>query len=164
MLTIEMKGLRWEKELQIIQADVRVAAEGRTWVEESLCIDVGMPAWAASLNGDVEPDRLSPPENWRSKPFLVCGCGDPECRAHSFAVRHHHEAGTVWVGLVEERGGGAYRVLEELELSRSEYGQAVGRVAEAFLRFAEGLEGYRPLYPDTLAVVRRELTRWHGEG
>lgn len=161
MLTIEMKGLRWDRELQIIQADVRVDAEGRTWVEESLCIDVGMPAWAASLNADVEPDRLSPPENWQSKPFLVCGCGDPECRAHSFAVRHNQETGTVWIGLVEERGGGTGRVLEELELPRAEYGQAVEQAARDFLRFTEGLDGYSPLYPDTLEVVRRELARWH---
>lgn len=159
MLRMDISGFRWDRELQIIQAEVRLEVEGTLLIDEPLCVDVGMPALAASLDADAAPNRWSPPEEWRTKPFFVCGCGDPECRAYSLAVKHKKEAGTVWLAEVEEREDGSFKILEEFLVDAGLYRKAVIGAARAFLAFAEGLEGYRPLYPETLETVRRLLPR-----
>ncbi|WP_438446423.1 hypothetical protein [Gorillibacterium sp. sgz5001074] len=157
MFKLEMKGFRWERELQIIQADVRLLFGGHPIIDEPLCVDVGMPALAASLYEDATPDRFGTLEEWRTKPFFVCGCGDPECRAYSFTVRHLPEEGCVLLAEVEERGGGRYKVLEEMKVEEGEYRRAVSAAMKAFLSFAEELEGYRPLYGGTVERVRALL-------
>jgi hypothetical protein len=159
MLKLHITGFRWDRELQLIQADVCLTVGGRTIIEEALCVDVGLPALAFSLNEDVEPDRFAPPEVWRKKPFFVCGCGDPECRAYVFTVRHESGQGTVRLAEVEERGGGLFRVLEEWELPAGEYKAAVKDAVLNVLEYAEGLDGYKPLFSDTLPIVRQELER-----
>lgn len=157
VFALELARFRWDRELQIIQADVRLAVQGTAVIDEALCVDVGLPALAASLHGDVEPDRTGPPEEWHSKPFFVCGCGDPECRAYLFRVQHQPDQGTVVLAEVEERGEGRYRVLEEFEVEAAVYRTAVVQALRSFLAFAEGLEGYRPLYAGTLARIRETL-------
>lgn len=158
-MKLQMTGYRFDRDLQIIQADVRLELDGRIVIDEPLCVDVGMPALAASLHDDAVPDRLAPPEQWRTKPFFICGCGDPECRAYSFRVRHDPARETVLLQEVEERGEGVFRVLEEWELPAAEYREQVLRTAVELLRFADGLDGYRPLYPETMAAIRAEIER-----
>lgn len=153
MLKLRMSGFRWDRDLQIIQADVRLEAEGTLLIDEPLCVDVGMPSLVNSLLEDVTPDRWAPPEEWRTKPFFVCGCGDPECRAYSIVVKHRE--GRVWLAEVDDRADGSRRIMEEFEAEPEEYRAAVLGAAQAFLDFAGGLDGYRPLYPGTLDIVRR---------
>lgn len=165
-MKLTMSGFRWDRELQIIQADTVLELEGEAVIDEALCVDVGMPALVCSVSEDVKPDRWSPPEEWRKKPFWVCGCGDPECRAYSFMVQHKHKGGTGEVLLTEidEREDGTYRVQGEILVPAEEYRAAVLAAAESFLVFAGELKGYSPLFDGTLEEVRRQIRRARGEG
>jgi hypothetical protein len=159
MLQLSLTGFRWDRDLQIIQADVRMEVEGRLLIDEPLCVDVGMPSLVYSLKENVKPNRWGTPEEWRTKPFFVCGCGDPECRAYSIAVRHLTETGKICLAEVEEREDGGCRLLEDFEVGAGEYRSAVMAAALDFLDFAEGLDGYQPLFPDSLEMIRRYLPR-----
>lgn len=158
MLQLELKGLRWDADLQIIQGDVYLAIDKEVIVDEPLCLDVGMPALLLSTTKDVTPDRWSPPEEWASKPFFVCGCGDPECRAYSFQVRHDPPGELVRLAEIEERPDGSFRELGTWTVDASEYRNTVRAAAQLLLDFAGSCDGYSPLLPDTLPLLRRMLS------
>ncbi|MCI3920023.1 hypothetical protein MO973_07225 [Paenibacillus sp. TRM 82003] len=153
---IRYGGLSHNEELQIVQADVVVVAEGETLVEEPLCIDVGLPALLASGFEDLWPDRFADAaKEWRRMPFFVCGCGDPDCRAMPFGVRHE-DGVVVWTEL-DQSPSGSERVLGEYRIPQAAYRRVLLGLGEAFLAFASPLD-YRPLQPDTMPLVER-LTR-----
>jgi hypothetical protein len=154
MFELTCRNLSWDRDLQLIHADVRLAAEGCVWIEEPLCIDVGLPALLLSLTEDVEPDRWADPKGgWKRMPFFVCGCGDPECRAYSFSVKHL-PGGEIRLAQVEERQGRPYRELESLIISKKEYGQQVLDLAKQYLAFTDGLE-YRPYFSACRETVKK---------
>ncbi|KIL42537.1 hypothetical protein SD70_00425 [Gordoniibacillus kamchatkensis] len=158
MLEWTYRNYSFDADLQIVHADVRIAWNGDVWAEEPLCIDVGLPALAASLTDNTEPNRFADPvRDWRAMPFLVCGCGDPECRGLSFAVRHL-PGGRVRISQLEERPGREPRLLAEAELPLAELREAVERIAEDYLRFVEPLD-YRPLLSAAPELVRDALRR-----
>lgn len=158
MLEWNYRNYSFDADLQIVHADVLVAWDGEVWVEEPLCIDVGLPALTASLMENTEPNRFADPvRDWRAMPFLVCGCGDPECRGLSFAVRHL-PGGRIRLSLLEERPGREPRELAEAELPLTELSEAVTRAAEDYLRFVEPLD-YRPLLSCAPELVRDALRK-----
>jgi len=156
MFEIRYDGLSLNAELQIVQADVRVVMEGETLVEEPLCIDVGLPALLRSGFEETSPDRFADAAvAWTRMPFFVCGCGDPDCRAYPFAVRH--EGGeVVWTELEQSPSG--TKALGETRVGIEPYRAALLRLGEAFLAFAEPLD-YRPLQPETVRLVREWTER-----
>jgi hypothetical protein len=156
-LVLAISGYRWERELQIIQADVLLEACGTVIIDEALCVDAGMPALAFSLHSDIRPNRWGEPEEWQTKPFFVCGCGDPECRAFSLAVTRDEDSGLVHLSELQEGIDGSIKVLEEFTVPVSEYDAAVRAAAEGFLTFVENLDSYKPLYGQTVQTVRRLL-------
>ena len=151
MFEIRYEGLSLNAELQIVQADVTVIAEGESIVEEPLCIDVGLPSLLRSGLEDVSPDRFADAAvEWARMPFFVCGCGDPECRAVAIAVRR--EGGdVVWTELEQSPTG--ERKVGEYRIPAGEYRHALVRLGEQFLAFVEPLD-YRPLQPETVSLVR----------
>jgi hypothetical protein len=154
MFRLEFKGMKLETELQIVQGDVRVEADGESIVVESMCIDVGLPALLYSCFEPTNPNRWAPVEEWQSIPFFVCGCGDPECRAIGFRTRLIEEEGQVeWV-LVEQAEDRSYRQHETYRFKIQAYKEQVLQAAEQFLSVVEGVD-YRPLMTETEAVVRR---------
>ncbi len=160
MFDIRYERLSHNEELQIVQADVAVVAEGETLVEEPLCIDVGLPALLASAFEDVRPDRFADAAvAWERMPFFVCGCGDPDCRGIPIAVRHEGDE-VVWTELDQtpsgERSHGEYRI------PKNAYRSVLLRLGQSFLAFVEPLD-YRPLQPDTVRLVREWTERLERE-
>lgn len=151
---LNCNGWSHDADLQIIHADVKLEIDGETVIDEPLCVDVGMPAMLLSLYRDVDPDRWSEPDIWESKPFFCCGCGDPECRAFSFRVRHVGDR--IMLTELEERQGDEPRILAEYAIDRREYEEQVRQAGQQFVEFANRLD-YRPLYPDTLAQAKSLL-------
>ncbi|MBP1154206.1 MULTISPECIES: hypothetical protein [unclassified Paenibacillus] len=149
-------GWSFDADLQIIHADVRMEADGEILIEEPLCIDVGLPALLLSMHEDVEPNRWTDAELWHQVPFFVCGCGDPECRAYSFVVRHL-SSNELELTEVEERQDLPPRRLASYLVDKVEYVSQVRAVGLEFLRFTEGLDDYRPYYKDTVETVKRLL-------
>jgi hypothetical protein len=148
------RNYSFEADLQLIHADVRIAWNGEVWVEETLCIDVGLPALLNSLRSDTAPNRFADPVgSWREMPFLVCGCGDPDCRALSFAVTHL-PGGRIRLTQLEERPGREPRELVAAELSLAEWRGVVLPIARDYLDFVAGLP-YRPLLAEAAALVRK---------
>lgn len=159
---IRYGGLSHNEELQIVQADVVVVAEGETLVEEPLCIDVGLPALLASAFEDHAPDRFADAASaWQRMPFFVCGCGDPDCRAFPFGVRHEGDV-VVWTEL-DQSPSGHERKLAEYRFPAKRYRRVLLGLGEAFLAFAAPLD-YRPLQPETMALVERLTDRLRREG
>lgn len=155
-MELTFEKLYFHEPLQIVQAEVTMQIGGEEVVAEPLCIDVGLPAMLLSALEETKPNRWASPGEWEKMPFLVCGCGDPECRGFSF--ESVHEGDTILLREVEETGPGETRLLEEYELSLAEYRLAVYRVGRLFVEFMEE-KNYKPLYPDTLQTVRQLLTR-----
>lgn len=155
MFELKAERLSFDAGLQIVQADIRLVIDGETVVDEPLCLDVGLPALLASGLENTSPHRWAPPAEWRKMPFFVCGCGDPECRAYSFRVRHLDAERAEWT-LVEESEDGSFREQESYVVDLSECRAQLVELGERFLRFVEPLD-YRPYFPDTVPVVR-ELT------
>ncbi|MFD0696019.1 hypothetical protein ACFQZT_18235 [Paenibacillus sp. GCM10027628] len=151
MFDVSVTGWSFDKDLQIIQADVRLAVEDNVIVEEPLCVDVGLPAFLYSTLHDTEPNRFAPADQWERMPFFVCGCGDPECRGFSFAV-HHLNDEHLELKLVEERSNGTYRELECHQIATADYSRKVLELGETYLQFVQGLD-YRPYLADTVKVV-----------
>ncbi|WP_163859430.1 hypothetical protein [Paenibacillus elgii] len=147
----------FDADLQIVHADVKLEIDGETLIDEPLCIDVGLPALLLSVHEDVEPFRWAPADEWQRIPFFCCGCGDPECRAFSFIVRHKADR---WLELteVEEREGRSPRELGTYDIDWSDYAKQVREIGETFLRFVEHLD-YRPYFKDTVETVKRQLAR-----
>jgi hypothetical protein len=153
---IELRFGKWSFDpgLQIIHADVFFAINGDVLVDEPLCIDVGLPALLLSVLEDTEPDRKAPAAEWRKMPFFVCGCGDPDCRGYSFAVKHA-ACGRVRIAEAEETGAGQYREDRSYTVSRSEFTKAVLPLAKQFLDFTDKLDDYRPYLAETVGIVRK---------
>lgn len=159
MFSIRFGKLTLHPELQIVQADVIVELKGERIIDEPLCIDVGLPALMASALGDTVPDRFSNPvEEWRKMPFFVCGCGDPECRGYSFAVRHSGDE-VIWTESEQSVSG----VLQgqQYHVPVRQYREAVTAAAEQFLAFVDPLD-YRPLNGNTVSTIRTLLETLRG--
>jgi hypothetical protein len=152
---LQCTGWSFDKDLQIVHADVLLEAEGETIIEEPLCVDVGLPALLLSLRESVEPNRFADPREWRKMPFFCCGCGDPECRAFSFRVRHLPD-GNIELTELEERQEREPRALAVYLIPREAYEASVDRIAKDFLSFIKPLD-YRPHHSETLPLVRRML-------
>jgi hypothetical protein len=157
MFQLQLDHWSFNKELQIIHADVILRVEDMIIVEEPLCVDVGLPALLVSIMEDVEPNRWAPADQWRYMPFFVCGCGDPDCRAFSFVVRHRvvDQLDFTWV---EERKGDTYREMESFSIPKDKYREQVMQVGRQFMQFIEGLD-YRPYFADTVAIVEELMAR-----
>lgn len=153
MFILEYDHLSLEPDLQIVHADVRMELDGETIIEEPLCVDVGLPALLLSALQDVEPSRWSDPAEWRRMPFVCCGCGDPECRAYSFIVRHL-EDGSVELQEVDEKQDAPPRILGSYNVPAEEYKRQVAAIGRKFLQFIEGKD-YRPYLSHTVETVRK---------
>jgi hypothetical protein len=149
-------GWSLDSDLQIVHADVYMEADGETLIDEPLCIDVGLPALLLSAREDIVPDRWAQAECWQRMPFFICGCGDPECRAYSFIVKHRPEEGQVELIEVEEKPLQSPRELARYTVPLDVYAAQVKSVGTEFLRFVEGLD-YRPYYKDTVETVKSLL-------
>lgn len=154
-IVLKMDRLTFHEPLQIVQADIELKADDETIIDESLCIDVGLPALLHSTVENIAPNRWADPNDWKKMPFFVCGCGDPECRAFSFVVEHLDDD-RIKLTEVEETAAGEYRELGTYLVSAREYRQQIITMAEKFLKFMEN-KNYRPLFPDTINVIKQLL-------
>jgi hypothetical protein len=152
MFTLNCTNWSWDADLQIVHADVRLEVEDDILLDEPLCVDVGLPALLYSTSHDVEPNRWAAADEWRRMPFFCCGCGDPECRAYSFRVRHR-AGGMLQLTELEERQGMESRELGGYEIDADAYKSQIREIARAFLQLVGGLE-YRPYFADTVKVVK----------
>ncbi|NOU95788.1 hypothetical protein GC093_21550 [Paenibacillus sp. LMG 31456] len=153
MFTLQCKGWSWDKDLQIIHADVYLEVDGEVLIDEPLCVDVGLPALLYSIYRDVEPNRWASPDDCFRMPFFCCGCGDPECRAFSFRARHLNE-GMLELTEIEERQHAEPRILGTYLVPLEAYKTQIIPIALEYLSFVKGLE-YRPYYTDTTKVVEQ---------
>ncbi|MCZ8522772.1 MULTISPECIES: hypothetical protein [Paenibacillus] len=150
-------GWALDSDLQVIHADVKLVIDGEVLIDEPLCVDVGMPALVLSISEDVEPDRWAEASEWHRVPFVICGCGDPECRGFSFRARHV-EGDLIELTELEERQGRPPREQGTYLIPKQAYAARVREIAEQFLRFTESLD-YRPYYADTVKTVKGLLQR-----
>lgn len=157
MMDLQLTNWSFDKDLQIVHADVRFEIDGNLLVDEPVCVDVGLPSLLLGAVEDVSPNRWAAADEWGKMPFFVCGCGDPECRGFSFVVRHP-ETGIVEVTEVEERHGEVYREFDTFRVDAEEFKRLAAEAGETFLQFVGGLD-YRPYYADTVTVVRELLAR-----
>ncbi|AEI42182.1 hypothetical protein [Paenibacillus mucilaginosus] len=156
-LVLKYSGWGHDADLQVIHADVLMEIDGVVLIDEPMCVDVGLPALLLSIVEDVEPDRWAEASEWHRVPFVICGCGDPECRGYSFRVRHR-EGGFLELTELDERQGRSPRELDSYLIPRAQYAAQVRAIGEQFLRFTEGLD-YRPYYADTVKTVKELLQR-----
>ncbi|MEF3304410.1 hypothetical protein [Paenibacillus sp. GYB003] len=152
MFDLRVSRMSFDKGLQIIQADVSLAIGGEAIVDEPLCIDVGLPALLLSGLENMSPYRWAPAREWRKMPFFVCGCGDPECRAHSFRVTHTSEDEAEWT-LIDEAEDGSFREHETYVVPLGPCREQLIGLGERFLEFVAPLD-YRPYFADTVPIVR----------
>lgn len=157
MFHLHVGRLSFDKGLQIVQADVRLVLDGELVIEEPMCIDVGLPALLLSGLEDMTPYRWASAEQWERMPFFVCGCGDPECRAYSFRVKHTERGRAEWT-LVEEAEDGTFREHETYAVPLDECRRQLIELGERFLAFVEPLD-YRPYFADTVPVIRELVER-----
>jgi hypothetical protein len=157
MFDLQVNRLSFDKGLQIVQADVRLIIDGEAVIDEPMCVDVGLPALLLSGLTDVTPYRWAEAREWGRMPFFVCGCGDPECRAYSFRVRHINGEEAEWT-LVEEAEDRSFREHESYVISLAECRQQLIGLGERFLAFVEPLD-YRPYFADTVPVVQELVER-----
>lgn len=155
-MRLDLSGWSFHRELQLIQADVRLALHGELLIDEPLCVDVGMPALVNSLFENTVPAAAdSGPDGWKRVPFFVCGCGDPECRVYAFRVERP-SPGRVRLTEVAAAAGGTFREYGGYDVPEPVYRREIERAAGQFLAFVEGLD-YRPLFAPTVPVVRALL-------
>lgn len=152
MLVMKIGSLKFDKDLQIVQADVRMEVEGESIADETMCVDVGLPALLASCFEPTRPDRWAPADEWRKVPFFVCGCGDPECRGVGFVTTPQAD-GTLELIEVEQGEDRMYREHGTYRVPLEDYRRHVLAFAERFLAFVEPLD-YQPYMKDTVPVVR----------
>ncbi|WP_317891153.1 hypothetical protein [Paenibacillus oceani] len=157
MFELKVGRMSFDKGLQIIQADVRLSIDGELLIEEPLCLDVGLPALLLSGLESTEPNRFASAREWKRMPFFVCGCGDPECRAHSFRVNHLGNGTAEWT-LLEESQDGTSREQESFVVAAAQCREQLLELGERFLAYTSELD-YRPYFPDTLPVVRELVER-----
>lgn len=157
MFQLQVGRMSFDEGLQIVQADVALAIDGDSVIDEPLCIDVGLPALLLSGLEPTSPYRWAPADEWRRMPFFVCGCGDPECRAYSFRVRHIDDKRAEWT-LVDEAEDGTYREQETYAVPLGECRERLIELGETFLDFIGALD-YRPYFTETVPVVRELVER-----
>lgn len=157
MFNLQVSRLSFHPELQIVQADVLLAIDGDTVIEEPMCVDVGLPALLLSGLEDVSPFRFAPTGEWWRMPFFVCGCGDPECRGYSFRVHHVNGNEAEWT-LVEEAADGTYREHESYTVQLDVWRKQLIELGERFLSFVDAYD-YRPLLADTVPIVQQLVKR-----
>lgn len=145
-----------DPDLQIVHADVLLKIGGETLIDEPACVDVGLPALLLSALQDTEPNRWAPPGEWQRMPFFCCGCGDPECRAFSFRVRH--EGNTIRLIELEERQNGHPKEMTEIGIPAGVYQACLLKIGKQFLSFIGSLD-YRPYYEHTLQEIQRLVER-----
>lgn len=155
MFSLSCSNWSWDKDLQIIHADVRLEIDGDVLVDEPLCVDVGLPALLFSVGHDTVPNRWAPADKWWSIPFFCCGCGDPECRAYSFRVKHIGDD-CIELTELEEREGGEPKELGTYSIPLHAYKAQVEQMARTYVGFVEKLD-YRPYFADTVKVVKELL-------
>ena len=156
MFKIQLEDLQFDAGLQIIQADLLLEIKQEQVINESICLDVGMPSLLRSVFHELMPNRWAV-EQWETLPFFICGCGDPDCKAFSFVVRHPSDE-EVELTEIEENEDGSYRTYGVWRVNREDYAREVVRVAEQFLAFVEPLE-YKPQFSQTVEVVRAYLKK-----
>jgi hypothetical protein len=154
MFTLEYTHLSHHEELQIVQADVYLEVDGAVLIDEPLCIDVGLPALLLSAIQDVSPQRFAPPEQWESMPFFVCGCGDAECRACEFIVKHRGD--DVQFIEAQQPYEGKINEYDTYVIPLDVYKDQIFKIGEQFLRFVEGRD-YHPYFPETITTIKRLL-------
>jgi len=137
--------------LQIILADVKLGIENDIWIDEPLCIDVGLPALLLSAIEATAPNRWAPATEWRKMPFFVCGCGDAECRGFSFVVEHM-DGSWLKISEVDERMDDDYRIAGEALVLVEEYRKQVESIGYEYLQFVRHLD-YKPYLPNTVEIV-----------
>ncbi|MBP1993091.1 hypothetical protein [Paenibacillus eucommiae] len=157
MFQLDLDHWSFDKDLQIIHADVRLSISDMIIVEEPLCIDVGLPALLASAFQDHVPDRWAAAEEWSRMPFFVCGCGDPDCRAFSFVIKHLNDRQLEFTW-VEERQGSAYKEMESFKLDADLYREKALSLGKEFLQFVAVLD-YRPYMNETVRIVKELVQR-----
>ena len=153
MFQLNVTNLDFDSDLQIIQGDVSLLIRNDQVINETQCVDIGLPSLIRSTLANVHPNRWS--ERWEEMPFFVCGCGDPECRAHSFIVQHHPE-GKMEITEIEEKEDGEYRTYQNWIINKRDYAEEVIRFAEQFLAFVQPLD-YVPFFPQSVEKIR-EMT------
>jgi hypothetical protein len=151
LFNISCTNMSWDADLQIIHANVKLVAEGEILIDEPLCMDVGLPALLYSTIYDVEPNRWGTADEWKRMPFFCCGCGDPECRAFSFRVRHIGGQ-SLQLTELEERQSGEPREQSTFLIPVQLYRQQVLAIANQYLSFIKGLD-YKPYFTETVRIV-----------
>jgi hypothetical protein len=151
LFSLSYTNWSWDADLQIIHADIRLVIDGEILIDEPLCVDVGLPALLYSTIHDVEPYRWGAADDWERMPFFCCGCGDPECRAFSFRVRHI-DGQMLELTELEERQHGEPREQSTYSVPAQPYRLQVVAIAKHFLSFVKGLN-YVPYFADTVKVV-----------
>jgi hypothetical protein len=157
MLLLSLRNWSFDTDLQIILADVTLEIENNIWIDEPLCIDVGLPALLLSSLEATAPNRWAPATDWQKMPFFVCGCGDAECRGFSFVVEHL-DKNWLKISEVDERFDDDYRIAEEALVLIEEYRQQVETIGHYYLQFVRDLD-YKPYLPDTVEIVEGLLTQ-----
>ncbi|MEW9668500.1 hypothetical protein [Ammoniphilus sp. 3BR4] len=150
MFQLTVTNLDFDPDLQIIQGDVCLIINNDQVINETQCVDIGLPSLVRSILADVHPNRWS--QQWEDMPFFVCGCGDPDCKAYSFIVQHLSED-KIEIMEIEERVNGEYRLYQKWIISKAEYAQEVLRFAEQFLSFVKPLD-YVPFFPQSVNTIK----------
>jgi hypothetical protein len=161
MFQLQLEHWSFDKDLQLIHADVMLSVDNNIIIEEPLCIDVGLPALLASGLQDTKPNRWASAEDWQLMPFFICGCGDPECRGFSFTVQHL-DSDRISFTWIEERQNGPFREMESYVLDAQDYRKQLLLQGRKFLQFVEDLK-YKPYFADTVTVVQNLILRLEGE-
>jgi hypothetical protein len=156
MFHLSCENWSFDPGLQIIHADVLLKIGDDVLIDEPVCVDVGLPALLLSALQNTEPNRWAPPEEWHRMPFFCCGCGDPECRAFSFRVKH--EGDTVRFIELEERQNSRPREMSAFDIPAGEYRTSILNIGKQFLSFIEGLE-YKPYFKGTVLEIKRLTER-----
>jgi hypothetical protein len=151
MFQLNVSNMSLDSELQIIQADVMLKIEGTQVIDETLCIDAGLPALLRSVLYDMTPNRWDSEGMWEKVPFFVCGCGDADCKAFSFII-HHLDDDQVEIAEIEERQDNEPRIYDRWVIPKREYEGQILKVAEQFLDYVKVLD-YRPLLTETVEIV-----------
>lgn len=157
MFQLDIRNMKHDEQLQIVQADVSLHINGELWIEEPLCIDVGLPSLLYSGLYDIEPDRFASAQQWQNHPFFVCGCGDPECRAFAIRVRHLNQDELELIE-VEQTTHGEIREYGRTIVSKQSYRQQIIEVAHQFITYMQGKD-YRSLHGDILSRVKQLVSQ-----
>lgn len=157
MFQLQLDHGSFDKDLQLIHADVRPQVDETILIEEPLCVDVGLPALLASGVQNIEPNRWAPAKEWQQMPFFICGCGDPECRGFSFIV-HHLDPNKLEITWVEERQNDPFRKMESYVFESKEYRDQLLRIGKLFLQCVKDLD-YRPYLAETVPIVKELILR-----